>query len=70
MAHSNHGIVKNNKGEEQPADKVRAQAGHESHSSRSVSREGTRDPKLSNSSKAPESGLPPEGNNAGPTDQS
>jgi len=68
MAHSNQGIVKDSKGEEQPADKDRAQAGHESHSPRSVSREGTRDPNLRNSSKAPESGHVPDDSGASPTD--
>jgi hypothetical protein len=44
MAHSDHGIVKNEKAEEQPKDKQRAQAVHASDPDKSVSREATRDP--------------------------
>jgi hypothetical protein len=44
MKHSNHGIVKNEKSEEQPADKERARTAHHSNPDKSVSRESTRDP--------------------------
>jgi hypothetical protein len=50
MGHSNQGIDKP-KGEEQPTDKQRAQTAHETSPRKSVSREETRDRKLSNSSK-------------------
>jgi hypothetical protein len=52
MAHSDQGIVKNNKAEEQPKDKQRAQTVHGSNPDKSVSREGTRDQKASDSNKA------------------
>ena len=45
MGHSSQGIVKDQKGEEQPADKQRAQTAHKTASKASVSKEGTRDPK-------------------------
>ena len=46
MAHSDHGIVKDKKGEEQPEDsKQRAQTVHGNDLGKSVSREATRDPK-------------------------
>jgi hypothetical protein len=52
MAHSDHGIVKKKKAEEQPKDKQRAQAVHSSDPDKSVSREATRDPKAGDSTKA------------------
>lgn len=39
MAHFDQGIVKNNKGEEQPTDKNRAQTVHTTDPDKSVSRE-------------------------------
>lgn len=56
MKHSDQGIVKNTKGEEQPADKERAQTAHQSEPDKSVSREATRDPKLTDADKTPGSG--------------
>ena len=50
MGHSDQGIDRP-KGEEQPTDKRRAQAAHETSPKKSVSREETRDQKLNNSSK-------------------
>jgi hypothetical protein len=50
MAHSDQGIVKNKKAEEQPRDKERAQAVHSTDPDKSVSREATRDPKPPGSS--------------------
>ncbi len=47
MRHSNQGIVRNEKGEEQPADKDRAQTVHETDPRKSSSREATRDPEQS-----------------------
>jgi hypothetical protein len=43
MAHSDHGIVKNKKAEEQPKDKQRAQTVQTADPDKSVSREATRD---------------------------
>jgi len=40
--HSDHGIVRNEKGEEQPKDKQRAQTAHKTDTKNSVSREQTR----------------------------
>jgi len=40
--HSDHGIVRNEKGEEQPKDKQRAQTAHKTDAKDSVSREETR----------------------------
>jgi len=72
MGHSSQGIVKDQKGQEQPADKKRAQTVHKTnpkHSvsreatrdpKHSVSREATRDPKLSDASKTPGSGAVPD----------
>lgn len=52
MAHSDQGIVKNDKAEDQPKDKERAQTVHKAEPDKSVSREATRDPKASDSNKA------------------
>ena len=52
MAHSNHGITRH-KAEEQPADKERARAAHQSDSEQSVSREATRDPSLNDHGSKP-----------------
>jgi hypothetical protein len=43
MKHSDHGIARDNQGQEQPTDKERAQTTHESDPHKSVSREETRD---------------------------
>jgi hypothetical protein len=43
MGNSGQGIVKDKKGQLQPADKERAQAAHKTDSKNSVSREATRD---------------------------
>ncbi|MCK1387054.1 hypothetical protein [Bradyrhizobium sp. 21] len=66
MANSDHGIVKDQRGEEQPRDKQRAQSAHETDPHKtdpkgSPSREATRDPKLSDDSKTPGSGVMPDG---------
>ena len=62
MGHSNQGIVKDEKGQEQPADKKRAQTAHKTDpkDKASVSREATRDPKLSDANKTPGSGAMPD----------
>ena len=54
--YSDHGIVKNDMAEEQPADKKRAQAAHHSDPKKSATHEATRDPKLNDASKTPGSG--------------
>lgn len=61
MAHSDQGIVKDKRGEEQPRDKERAQSVHTTDPKGSPSREATRDPKLSDDSKTPGSGAMPDG---------
>ncbi|WP_027570938.1 hypothetical protein [Bradyrhizobium sp. WSM1743] len=61
MAHSDHGIVKDKRAEEQPRDKQRAQSVHKTDSKGSTSREATRDPKLNDDSKTPGSGVMPDG---------
>ncbi len=67
MKHSDHGIVKNRKGEEQPADKSRAQTAHRSNPDKSVSREATRDPKLTDADRTPGSGMAPNDEGDAPT---
>ena len=56
MNHSNQGIARDAKAEEQPADKKRAQTVHKADPQRSVSREATRDPKLDDAEKTPRAG--------------
>src|SRR5262249_17522040 len=56
MTRPDHGIVKDEKGQEQPADKDRAQTVHKADPDKSVSREATRDPKLDDAEKTPRSG--------------
>lgn len=51
MAHSDHGIVKDKRAEDQPRDKQRAQAVHKTDSKGSPSREATRDPKLNDNTR-------------------
>ena len=68
MARSGQGIVKDDKGQEQPADKQRAQTVHKStQPKRSVSREATRDPKLTDAGKTPGSGVMPDDEGGAPT---
>lgn len=67
MRHSDQGIVKDKRGEEQPADKQRAQAVHKSDPKNSPSREATRDPKLNDNSKTPGSGMTPDDSGAAPS---
>jgi len=57
---SSQGIVKDQKGQEQPADKDRAQTVHKGDPKKSVSREATRDPKLNDAEKTPGSGMTPD----------
>jgi hypothetical protein len=53
MKHSDHGIVKNEKAEDQPDNKERARTAHRSDPDKSVSREATRDPKQTDAEKTP-----------------
>lgn len=61
MAHSDQGIIKNQRAEEQPRDKERARSAHQTSSKGSPSREATRDPKLNDNSKTPGAGAMPDG---------
>lgn len=61
------GIVRDQKGEEQPADKGRAQTVHKTEPKQSVSREATRDPKLSDAEKTPGSGMMPDDKGGAPS---
>ena len=66
MAHSDHGIVKDKRAEDQPRDKQRAQAVHKTDEQGSSSREATRDPKLNDNAKTPGSGMTPDDSGAAP----
>jgi hypothetical protein len=61
------GIVRDDRGQEEPVDKARAQAVHKSENKHSVSREATRDPKLNDESKTPGSGMAPGDGDDAPT---
>ncbi|HEY2246234.1 MAG TPA: hypothetical protein VGH70_02195 [Bradyrhizobium sp.] len=67
MSASDQGIVRNQRGEEQPADKDRAQAAHKTDPKKSVSREATRDPKLNDAEKTPGSGMTPDDKGGAPS---
>lgn len=67
MRHSDHGMVKDQKGQEQPADKARAQAAHKTDPGKSATREATRDPKLNDREKTPGSGMMPDDQGSAPT---
>ncbi len=67
MAHSNQGIVRDKRAEEQPRDKARAQTVHKSGSEGSPSKEATRDPKLNDAEKTPGSGMGPDDSDGAPT---
>lgn len=72
MAHSDHGIVKDKRAEEQPRDKQRAQSAHKTDSQKtdvkgSPSREATRDPRLNDKSKTPGSGMTPDDSGDAPS---
>jgi hypothetical protein len=67
MGHSGQGITKDTKGQGQPADKQRAQTAHKTGSKASVSKEATRDPKLSDGTKTPGSGTVPDDKGDGTT---
>ena len=67
MRHSDQGMVKDQKGQEQPADKRRAQAVHKTDPNKSVSREATRDPRLNDTAKTPGSGMTPDDEGGAPS---
>lgn len=52
MKHSHHGIVRDEKAEDQPADKKRARTAHQADPDKSASKEETRDPKLTEAERA------------------
>jgi hypothetical protein len=66
MAHSDQGIVKDKRAEDQPGDKQRAQTVHKSPKG-SPSHESTRDPNLNDNSKTPGSGMAPDDSGAAPS---
>ena len=67
MSRSDQAIVRNQRGEEQPADKDRAQTVHKADPKQSVSREATRDPKLNDAEKTPGSGMVPDDKGGAPS---
>lgn len=67
MKHSDQGIIKDEKAQEQPRDKERAQSAHRSDPNRSASREATRDPKLTDVEKTPGAGVAPDESGDGTT---
>ena len=67
MSRSDQGIVRDEKGQEQPADKDRAQTAHKVDPKKSVSREATRDPRLNDAEKTPGSGMTPDDKGDAPT---
>ncbi|MEK9279051.1 hypothetical protein MTR72_05230 [Bradyrhizobium sp. ISRA442] len=71
MAHSDHGIVKDKRAEDQPRDKQRAQTVHKSDPKSdpkgSPSREATRDPKLNDNNRTPGSGMSSDDSGDAPT---
>ncbi|MBR0709750.1 hypothetical protein [Bradyrhizobium liaoningense] len=67
MAHSDHGIVRDKRAEEQPRDKKRAQTVHKTDPKGSPSREATRDPDLTDKNKTPGSGVMPDDSGDAPT---
>ena len=60
MKHSDQGIVKDERAQEQPTDKERAQHAPRTDPDSSASREATRDPKLTDAEKTPGSGAVPD----------
>ena len=67
MAHFDHGIVKDDKAQEQPKDRKRAQTAQKSPPGKSGSQEATRDPKLNDAEKTPGSGMTPDDRGDAPT---
>lgn len=72
IAHSDQGIVKDKRAEEQPRDKQRAQSVQKTDPQKtdpkgSPSREATRDPRLNDKSKTPGSGMTPDDSGDAPS---
>ena len=67
MSAADQGIVRSQRGEEQPADKDRAQTAQKTDPKKAVSREATRDPKLNDAEKTPGSGMTPNDRGDAPT---
>lgn len=67
MKHSDHGVTKDERGQEQPTDKARAQTAHKTDPDKSATREATRDPKLNEAEKTPGSGMTPDDQGDAPT---
>jgi hypothetical protein len=65
--HSSHGIAKDDKAQEQPIDKKRAQTAHRSDPKKSATHEATRNPKLNDAEKTPGSGMTPEDEGGAPS---
>lgn len=65
--HADQGIVKDDRAQEQPKDKERAQSAPRSDPKASVSREATRDPKLTDTEKTPGAGAGPDDRGDGTT---
>jgi hypothetical protein len=65
--HSTHGITKDDKAQEQPTDKKRAQTANPSDPKKSATREATRDPKLNDNQKTPGSGMKPDDEGSAPS---
>jgi hypothetical protein len=67
MAHSDHGIIRDKRAEDQPRDKQRAQTAHTAGSKGSPSKEATRDPELTDTGKTPGSGMTPDDSGDAPS---
>jgi hypothetical protein len=67
VSRPDQGVVKDLRGEAQPAEKERAQTAHEADPKKSVSREATRDPRLNDAEKTPGSGMTPDDGGDAPT---
>jgi hypothetical protein len=67
MRHSDHGVVKDEMAQDQPADKARARTVHKTDPDTSITHEATRDPKLNDPDKTPGSGMTPDDRGDAPT---
>ena len=67
MGHSGQGVTRDEKGQEQPTDKARAQTAPKTDPDKSATREATRDPKLNDAEKTPGSGMTPDDGGDAPT---
>lgn len=67
MTQSKQGVVRDEQGQEQPADEARARTAHKTRPGKSVTHEATRDPKLNDEEKTPGSGMTPDEDGTPPT---